>query len=100
MTKLEELIQKQAEFSDTAFGPPSVRNEMGALHHLEMEVKELIENTSDPMEWADCMLLLLDALRRKGYTVDQLIDFCLQKVEINKKRTWKDAGNGVFLHTK
>lgn len=87
-------------FSDSAFGNPKQRNEMGALHHLHLEVAELIQNTDDHMEWADCMLLLLDAARRKGITPEQLFGYCLEKLEINKKRTWVKSDNNVYFHKK
>lgn len=98
--KLEKLIREQREFSDKAFGTPEQRDCMGALHHLKLEVQELIENPDDEMEWADCMLLLMDGARRKGYTLEQIFDFCQAKLEINKKRTWEKTENGVYLHKK
>lgn len=98
MNKLDHLMKEIQSFSDAAFGDPSQRNEMGTLHHLKMEINELIENPNSPLEWADCMLLLLDAARRKGYTPDQIFDFCLQKLEINKKRKWVKIENNVYIH--
>jgi hypothetical protein len=98
MNKLDHLMKEIQSFSDAAFGDPSKRNEMGTLHHLKFEIDELIEDPDDPLEWADCMLLLLDAARRKGYTPDQLFDFCLEKLEINKKRKWVKSDNNVYFH--
>lgn len=95
-----DLAREAAEFSNKTFGDDKVRDETGALHHLKMEVGELIENTNDDMEWADCFLLILDAARRKGHTVDDLIKFSFEKLEINKKRTWSKTENGVYLHNK
>ena len=100
MNKLEKLLKEQQEFSDKAFGTPEIRNESGALHHLRLEINELIENPDDTSEWADCLLLLIDAARRKGFTFDRLVDFALEKIEINKNRSWKLADNGVYLHIK
>ena len=87
-------------WSDKTFGDPTVRNEMGALHHLKMEIDELIANPADESEWADCMLLLLDAARRRGYSPDQIFQFCYDKLQVNKKRTWTQSDNGVYLHDK
>ena len=100
MKNLELLLKEQKEFSDKTFGTPQERNEMGALHHLKLEIDELIENTNDTSEWADCLLLLIDGARRKGHTFSDLVDFALAKIEINKKRTWAKGENGVFLHVK
>jgi predicted house-cleaning noncanonical NTP pyrophosphatase (MazG superfamily) len=67
---------------------------------LQEEVKELIDNPNDEAEWADCFLLLLDAARRKGHSVDDLVKFANAKLEINKARSWKQNENGVFKHIK
>lgn len=100
MNKLEKLMAEYPAWSDATFGDATVRNEMGALHHLKMEIDELIANPDDTSEWADCMLLLLDAARRKGHSPDQLFDFCYEKLQVNKKRTWTQSANGVYLHDK
>ena len=52
------------------------------------------------MEWADCLLLLLDAAWRKGHSVQDLFDFADEKLQINKKRKWEKQSNGVFYHIK
>jgi hypothetical protein len=98
--KIDKLMVEIKKFSNKTFGTPQVRNERGALEHLKLEVIELLDNTDDKHEWADCMLLLLDAARRKGITVNKLIDYCFEKIEINKTRTWEKAKNGIYLHKK
>ena len=59
-----------------------------------------MDNPNDELEWADCFLLLLDAARRKGHSLDDLIKFANTKLEINKKRSWVKDNNGIFKHVK
>ena len=89
MDNLHKLLKEIETFSNSAFGTPQVRNETATLRKLKAEIDELIENPNDKHEWADVFLLLLDAARRKGYTINDLISFGLEKIEINKNRTWK-----------
>lgn len=99
MSKLDQLMKEIESFSDNAFGNPTQRNELGPLHKLKDELDELIAKTDDTHEWADCMLLLLDAARRKGFTPEQLFGFCLEKLEINKTRRWVKSGE-IYSHEK
>ncbi len=96
--KIRKFIKERNAFSSLAFGSPKVRNCLGPLHHLQEEVKELIDNPGDDMEWADCFLLLLDAAWRQGHSVEDLFDFAIKKLAINKKRKWKLNENGVYNH--
>ena len=100
LKKFNKFIEDRTKFSNETFGTPSERTCIAPLLHLQEEVVELIENPADTMEWADCMLLLLDAARRKGHSPDQLFDFCYEKLQVNKKRTWTQSANGVYLHDK
>jgi len=100
LKKFNKFIEDRTKFSNETFGTPSERTCIAPLLHLQEEVVELIENPADTMEWADCMLLLLDAAWRKGWTMDDLLEFCIQKLEINKKRKWKKKANGVYNHIK
>lgn len=82
-----DFFRRYAEFSDKTFGTPEERGCLGPLRHLQEEVKELIDNPNDKLEWADCFLLLLDAARRKGYSMDDLVTFANGKLAINKTRS-------------
>lgn len=94
------FLQERDEFSFNTFGSVEVRTCIYPLRHLKKEVQELLDNPDDKMEWADCMLLLLDAARRKGYSIDDLLSFCKEKLAINRKRTWEKQEDGVFQHVK
>ena len=96
--KFNKFCKERNAFSFKTFGSPEVRSCVEPLIHLKEEVNELIENPNDEMEWADCFLLLLDAAWRKGYSVDNLVEFASKKLEINKKRTWKKRSDGVYKH--
>ena len=69
------------------------------VHHLKKEVQELLDTDGDEMEFADCMMLLLDAAKVKGICGSKVLALTEQKLEINKKRTWgKPDENGVVEH--
>lgn len=97
MIQIEEVFLKGREFSNKTFGEK--RPFTGPLNHLKKEIQEVIESNNsdihDPhngalMEFADCMLLLLDGfrLRHPDLTVQDLLRTCLNKIKINEKRQW------------
>ena len=121
---LNYLKNEIKEFSEGQFGPRT--DPRGPLNHLKAEVIELIDaidknprvysttNSSSPNnesaqyneeeEWADCLLLLLDAFRiRYGNDVsyNKLLHFALSKLEVVKKREWDSEPDeyGVY-HSK
>ncbi len=95
--RIQHLQHEIAKWSDATFGaerPPS-----RPLHHLAKEVRELIEAPDDQMEYADCLILLLDAYRMAGGSADELVESCYHKLEINQERTWGAPDeNGVVEH--
>lgn len=71
------------------------------IHHLEKEIKELLENPTDLLEYADCFILLFNAADIAGYSAEDLLNGIRQKFEINQERKWGKAdSNGVVLHVK
>lgn len=84
---------QQATFGDR---PPTA-----PLHHLAKEVKEALAAPHDVSEYADMMLLLIDAAKCAGFTARDLLDATYAKLEVNRQRKWQapDA-DGVCLHVK
>ena len=85
---LLNLCYAQSEWSQKTFGTDAERGPIGALKHLEKEAREAQENPKDTSEYADCLLLILDASRRAGINVTQLIDAAAQKMIVNMARKW------------
>jgi hypothetical protein len=46
------------------------------------------------VELADCVSLVFDAARRAGFTFDQLVKACWDKLALNKTRTWPAPESG------
>ena len=94
-----------AKYSDEHFGKRT--SPLGPLNHLKLEVEELIEaigKENEEEEWADCMLLLLDAFRiRYGDDVsfNKLLHFSLNKLDAMKEREWdKEPDEKGIFHRK
>jgi Protein of unknown function (DUF550) len=85
---LVDLVDNHSDWSRETFGSDEVRGPNGPLERLEKEAKEAKENPKDIMEYADCLLLVLDASRRAGFSVYQLLKAAQEKVKMNKRRTW------------
>ncbi len=98
-SRIQQLQDEIANWSDATFGagrPADI-----PLHHLSKEVQELIAAPNDRMEYADCLILLLDAYRMAGGSADDLIETCYQKLEINRNRKWGTPDeNGVVEHVR
>lgn len=83
------LVQEHADWSQATFGPDHVRGPKGPLEHLKDEVVEVLDKPEDILEFADCLLLLMDALRRARHTPDQLLEAAWKKLQINKDQVWE-----------
>ena len=76
----------------------------GIINHLKLEVQELSEaigKENEEEEWADCVLLLLDAFRvRYGDDIsfNKLLHLALNKLDKVYKRKWSEHPdeNGIF----
>jgi NTP pyrophosphatase (non-canonical NTP hydrolase) len=65
--------------------------------HLKREVAEL-EETGEPDEVADCVLLLLHYAHKRGISI---FEECVKKHEVNKRRKWgKPDAEGIQEHEK
>lgn len=85
--ELETLRIKIKRWSEKEFGSQRLR---GIIAHLRREVRELENNPRNLEEFADCQMLLMDALTQAGYNMDELKGAVDCKLEINKKRNWKE----------
>lgn len=93
--KLEDLIEDQSKWSQATFGSDSERGPIGPLKHLEKEAVEAqrafsyeLHDGEFKTELADCLLLMLDAIRRGGFKIGDIIDAAQAKMVINRGRTW------------
>jgi hypothetical protein len=67
------------------------------LEHLRREVKEL-QDSDDPQEAADCLLLLLAYAHRNGF---DLFSEAVKKFHINQERQWGEPdAHGVVEHVR
>ncbi len=70
----------------------------GKFAHLMDELVEIVEAPDDRSEWADAVILLLDAAALAGHTAEELLDAAIEKMVINRKRNWGEADErGVVI---
>lgn len=89
MISLETLATYVEAWSEENFGDSAQRGPIGPLKHLKLEADEAIKNPSDVLEYADCLILLLDASRRAGFTSAGLIIAAHAKMIINSTRNYE-----------
>jgi len=87
-SEFDDLYRDLIEWSIETFGTYSERGPIGVLKHLEKEAVEAQENSEDPAEYADCLLLILDAAARAGIGPLTLIRTAQKKMHVNKCRDW------------
>ena len=92
---MRSLWNELSEWSQKTFGDDLSRGPEGALEHLKMEADEALETPCKLEEYADCLILILDAARRAGFSMDQLGQAAVEKLETNKTRTYPKTPPGV-----
>ena len=98
-TEIQRLQNEAGQWADETFD--TQKGPLPALHHLKKEVDELIKDPNDHTEYADALMLLLNAYRRIGGTADQLVANTFSKLAVCKKRKWgQPDANGVVEHVK
>jgi len=73
------------------------RTTSSILAHLRKETEEVEGDPKDIMEYADCMMLLLDAASYNGVRASDILTACYTKLSINKKRNWGSPNDQGFV---
>ncbi len=94
----DQVRREHAEWSQATFGNVGP---VGPLKHLSKEALEAAAEPCDLSEWADMQFLLWDAQRRAGITDEQITQAMIEKLAINKQRSWPEPKYGEpRLHIK
>jgi len=105
--ELQQLMNEWFIWATKTF--PSATS-LSHARHLQKEAAELCEvlietpnesplNQSLRHEFADCFILILNTASRCGFTIRELMNCGIEKMEINKKRKWgKPDKDGVVEH--
>lgn len=90
---LADLARDHAAWSVATWGTD--RGPVGPIRHIASEVEEIIKAPDDIVEYADILLLWLDACRLAGFTLPEVVQAARDKHEVNKtKRAWAPAVDG------
>ncbi len=85
---LFRFLCAQMRWSNNTFGTgPRFK---GNMEHIRRELAEIEANPSDPVEYADVIILAFDTAMRQGITPHQLCKALEEKQQINFKREWFD----------
>lgn len=87
----DKVRAEHAEWSQATFGGVGP---IGPLKHLSIEALEAAEAPGDLSEWADLQFLMWDAQRRAGITDEQITQAMIDKLAVNKARTWPEPKDG------
>ena len=88
MRDVDAIQRDLFEWSSATFGDASVRGPEGPLNHLRKEIDEIIADPDDITEFADAYMLVSDAASRAGHKMSEVCDAAVDKLEVNKRRTW------------
>jgi Protein of unknown function (DUF550) len=91
---VHDLAETISDWSQRTFGTDAERGPIGPLKHLEKEAREAQAKPDDPMEHADCLILVLDASRRAGVSLASLLKHAQDKMKANRARAWPDPKAG------
>lgn len=93
-----QVRREHAEWSQATFGNVGP---VGPLKHLAKEAIEAAAEPDDLSEWADMQFLMWDAQRRAGITDEQITLAMVEKLAVNKQRSWPEPKEGEpRLHIK
>jgi hypothetical protein len=96
---MRALWDEIAGWSRATFGADDERGPLGSLKHLKKEADEAIDRPQDVLEFADCLILVFDAARRAGFSLDILEHAALYKMALNRQRHYpKPVGDEVSEH--
>lgn len=94
----DHVRRQHAEWSQATFGNVGP---VGPLKHLSKEALEAAAEPGDLSEWADMQFLLWDSQRRAGITDEQITQAMIEKLAVNKQRSWPEPKDGEpRLHIK
>ena len=74
------------------------RTPEGTLLKLFEEIGEIASEPSNPDEYADVMIVLLDLAHQHGISADDLIQSTSHKMAVNSARNWHINSMGVMRH--
>ena len=96
---IECLQDAVGTWSDETFGDDRPPNAI--IAHLKKEAEELYQKPFALEEYADCLLLLLDAARVAGFSANVLAQAAFMKLRTNVLREWGEPDeNGAVEHVR
>lgn len=83
---LSDYLKNQIGWSRVTFG--SSKRTIGIIKHIRKELIEVRKKPDDLQEWIDVIILALDGYWRHGGNPDAIMNWLINKQEINFKRNY------------
>ncbi len=95
-SRWDEFQEDTQEWARQTFPDQTIE---GKFAHLMEELIEIVDAPDDRSEWADALILLLDAAALAGHTAEQLLEAAIVKMAVNRERNWGEADeDGIVRH--
>ena len=94
---LNAFQKKQGRWAANTFGDQTTEEK---LRHLIKEIREIMDDPQDVVEYADALSLLLDAARLQGISASEIVRAARKKLDVNKRRTWTKNPDGTYSGSK
>lgn len=91
---MRDIYNSVKNWSCETFGDETVRGPIGPLKHLKKECDEAIADPTDITEYADLLILVIDASWRAGFSLGDLRRGTLAKIEVLKTREYARVPEG------
>jgi len=102
--RLLDWHERRHNWSQKTFGSSEDRSSLGPLRHLLKEVQEAIaecDKSKRLTEYADCLHLIFDAADRDGFSLEDVLTACEEKLKVNMQRVWPEpSSDSPVEHTR
>jgi len=102
---IEKLIEEYNEWAKSKFPYSTAKSSLKGLIRECEEVQEelcIIDGNIESLsiEYVDCLMYLLDSMRRAGVSQDLFWRSFEKKLNINKNRDWNQNEDKTYSHIK
>lgn len=96
-----KLERERFEWSLKAFPEATPKGSLSKAREEIQEIEDDIDQgLKNPVEYADTIMAVFDVASRMGIRPELVMEAYIEKMKINKSRTWKKNSDGSYSHVK